>query len=203
MKPMVIIFARAPRLGQVKTRLGRAIGARAALNFHRSTLLSLCRAIKRDGRFDLSLALTPDDAFIAGLGGVSRFGQKHGDLGARMQRAFDHFPHRPVILVGCDIPDLGVAHIKAAAAALGRTRAVFGPAHDGGYYLVGFAPLRPAGAFKSVRWSTNHALADTQVHIRGKTALLEPLDDIDDQAAFNAWKSRLNPPPRAGACRSG
>jgi len=84
------------------------------------------------------------------------------------------------VLVGSDIPGLSRDDLAAAFRALGRADAVFGPAEDGGYWLVGLGPRRPAHPFATVRWSTPHALADTLANCRGRrVALLRRLRDVD------------------------
>jgi glycosyltransferase A (GT-A) superfamily protein (DUF2064 family) len=104
--------------------------------------------------------------------------QGQGDLGARMLRALSR--HRRAVLVGCDIPALSRDDLAAAFRALGRADAVFGPAEDGGYWLVGLGPRRPAHPFAKVRWSTRHALTDTLANFAGRRiALLRTLRDVD------------------------
>ncbi len=137
MKDIVIVFARAPRLGAVKRRLAREIGQRAALRFHVQTLTRLLRALLRERRFRTLLAVTPDRLGFRLSVGVPRIPQGTGDLERRMERAFRRFPHARVALVGSDIPELGPTDLHAAFRALGRADAVFGPAEDGGYWLVG------------------------------------------------------------------
>ncbi len=93
-------------------------------------------------------------------------------------------PPGPVIIVGCDIPDITAAHIAKAFRALGRHDAVFGPATDGGYWLVGLR-RRPCftDPFGKVRWSTPHALGDTLANLAGRSvATIETLSDVDDGA---------------------
>ncbi len=179
-----IVFARAPRLGTVKRRLARGIGPVAALRFHRAQLGALARRLGRDRRWRTVLAVTPDGTAARGArwpAGLPRAPQGPGDLGARMRRAMAG--HRRAVLVGSDVPGLGAAEVAAAFRALGRGgagAAVFGPAEDGGYWLVGFGPRRPPCAFAAVRWSTEHALADTLANCRGRpVALLPPLRDVD------------------------
>ena len=157
----VVVFARAPRLGAVKRRLAAEIGDRAALRFHTATLTRLLRMLCADRRFRTVLALTPDRATLRMPPRVARMAQGSGDLGRRMARAFRRFPHCRVALIGCDIPDANAADVAAAFRSLGGADAVFGPAADGGYWLVGMTPRRPARPFAAVRWSTQHALADT------------------------------------------
>jgi rSAM/selenodomain-associated transferase 1 len=180
MRDVVIVFARAPRLGAVKRRLAAEIGARAALRFHRGTLVALLRGLVAERRFVTLLAVTPDRARFPLPMPVPRTGQGHGDLGARMSRAFARFPRRRVVLMGCDIPAAGAGDARAAFAALGRADAAFGPAEDGGYWLVAMGPRRPSGPFRHVRWSSPHALADTMVNFRPRpVALLRRLRDVD------------------------
>ena len=89
---------------------------------------------------------------------------------------------RPVCIIGADIPDVTKPAIAAAFAALGDHDAVFGPAPDGGYWLVG-AKRTQAGMFADVRWSTRHALADTEVSFKGlRIARIETLRDVDTVA---------------------
>jgi len=183
MRDTVIVFARAPRLGTVKRRLARDIGDRAALRFHRETLVRLLRALLAERRFQTVLAITPDGARDRLPVRVGRIGQGRGDIGERMDRACRGFPRGRVAIIGCDIPDAGAADVLAAFKALGRAAAVFGPAADGGYWLVGLGPLRPARPFANARWSTCHALADTLVNFRGRpVALLRTLNDVDTVA---------------------
>jgi glycosyltransferase A (GT-A) superfamily protein (DUF2064 family) len=96
-----------------------------------------------------------------------------------------------VVIVGSDIPALRPRHVAQAFAQLGTHDAVFGPATDGGYWLVGLRrrPHVPA-LFEGVRWSTEHALADTLAKLRpGETAaFLDRLEDVDDAAAYRRWR---------------
>ena len=200
MRDTAIVFARAPRLGTVKRRLAREIGDRAALRFHTATFARLLRALAAERRFRTVVALTPDRASLRlplGVGrAVARIGQGHGDLGQRMARALARFPRGRAAIIGCDIPAAGAADLLAAFRALGRADAAFGPAEDGGYWLVALGPRRPARPFARVRWSGPHALADTLRNFPGrKVALLRRLRDVDDVAALHAGQAQ--PPPRA------
>jgi uncharacterized protein len=183
---LLVIFARAPRLGTVKRRLARQVGEVAALRFHRAMLREMARRLGRDQRWRTVLAVTPDRArFRPPLPTVP---QGRGDLGARMARALAR--HRRAVLVGSDIPGVRAADIAAAFRALhGRADAVFGPAEDGGYWLVGLGPRRPPDPFRRVRWSGPHALADTLANCHGRrVALLRRLRDVDDAEDLAAWR---------------
>jgi len=189
---VVIVFARAPRLGAVKRRLARGIGAMGALRFYRGQLAATLVAA-RDPRWRLELAATPDHARARWPRGIPRVTQGRGDLGARMARALGR--HRRAVLVGSDIPGLARADLAAAFRALGRADAVFGPAEDGGYWLVGMGPRRPARPFAEVRWSSPHTLGDTLANFAGRRiALLRALRDVDTAADLAAVR---NAPPHA------
>jgi len=175
---VLIIFARAPRLGAVKRRLARGIGAMGALRFYRGQLRRLFQRVGRDRRWRTILAVTPDGAGARWPRGLARQGQGTGDLGQRMHRALR--PHRRAVLIGTDVPELGAGDVAAAFRALGRADAVFGPAPDGGYWLVGLGPRRPQQPFASVRWSSAQTLADTLANFTGRrVALLRSLRDVD------------------------
>lgn len=196
MRDTVVVFARAPRLGTVKRRLARVIGDRAALRFHTATLTTLLNALLRERRWDVVLARTPDRARIRLRlrPGLRILDQGHGDLGARMTRALR--PWRRVALMGSDIPEAGAADMRAAFRALGAADAVFGPAADGGYWLIGLGPRRPADLFGAARWSTEHALADTLRQFRHhRVARLRTLSDVDTEADWRASGHPARPGP--------
>jgi hypothetical protein len=180
MRDTVVVFARAPRLGMVKRRLAREISDRAALRFHTGTLLRLLRDLLRERRFRTVLALTPDGARDRLPVHVARVTQGRGDIGQRMDAACRRFRRGNVAIVGSDIPDARATDLRAAFHALGRHDAVFGPAEDGGYWLVALGPRRPAQPFDNARWSTEHALADTLRNFSGhRVARLRMLRDVD------------------------
>lgn len=190
MKPTLLVFAKAPRMGAVKSRLARDVGRVAATAFCRRTTERLLRRLGRDPRWRCLLAVTPDrDA--RGRFWPRRFErlkQGSGDLGARMEGPMRGLPPGPVVIVGTDIPDLDRRHVAAAFRALGRQDAVFGPAADGGYWLVGLKrrPVVPP-LFRRVRWSSEHALADTLAGLPKsfRVAFLETLEDVDDGASWS------------------
>jgi uncharacterized protein len=188
MRDSAIVFARAPRLGTVKRRLARDLGDRAALSFYRATLTALLWALARDRRFETVLAMTPDRARFATPARVRRLVQGSGDLGRRMDRALRRFRRGRAAIVGADIPDAGPIDLAAAFRALGSADAAFGPAEDGGYWLVALGPRRPARPFAGVRWSSEHALADTLRNFpESRIALLRSLQDVDTAEDFLRW----------------
>jgi glycosyltransferase A (GT-A) superfamily protein (DUF2064 family) len=140
--------------------------------------------------------VTPDEAAISARGwprGPERLPQGGGDLGARMGRVLARSsPDRPVVIVGSDIPDLDRHHVAAAFAALGGVDLVFGPATDGGFWLVGASAPPPAGLFDGVRWSTAHALADTLANAGRRARVLSDhrLEDLDDWESWRRFRAR-------------
>ena len=190
----VVIFAKAPVLGRVKSRLAADIGWLAATAFQRQTLAATCRRLRHGRPWRLWLAVTPDRSTGRnGLwpAGPQRRAQGAGDLGQRMDRAFRRLPPGPVVIVGSDIPDIPVAAIKRAFALLGRNDVVVGPSGDGGYWLIGQRRSpRVLSLFGDIRWSSRHALADTLANLgKNRVALVEARDDIDDGAAWRRWQN--------------
>ena len=143
------------------------------------------------------LSVTPETAVFDDSGwpqpGIPRLGQGDGDLGERMARIMASLPPGPVVIVGADIPEISRGAIWRAFRGLGSADAVFGPATDGGYWLVGLK-RRPAlpEIFHDVRWSTADALADTRANLPPgrQAAAVDTLNDVDDGADFLAWRRR-------------
>jgi len=186
MRATVIIFVKAPRAGVVKTRLGADVGmGRAAALFRIMTERTIAEAVKGDWR--TYLAVDPPSA-VTGWDRLwppqlLRLAQAPGDLGARMAHAFNTPPPGPTLIIGADAPGVRARHLRQAFKALGRADAVFGPAEDGGYWLIGLSRRRAApDLFNNVRWSTKHALADTvkTLPVGFQVAHLETLADIDE-----------------------
>ena len=195
MRRHLILFVRAPTYGSGKRRLARDIGDLAALGFERLMLARLLRRLGRDRRWRLRIAVTPDRARYRQRvwpRGIPILRQGGGDLGERMQRALAACPPGPAVLVGTDIPALAPNHIAAAFHLLGRHDVVFGPAADGGFWLVGArrSPRLPP-LFGKVRWSSAHALEDALADLpRGLAfGFAATLEDVDDGASFR----RLRP----------
>jgi rSAM/selenodomain-associated transferase 1 len=186
----LVVMAKLPVAGGVKTRLAREIGVAGAVRFARQATAALLQRIARDPRWQAIVAVTPDSGATSSFWphGVARVAQGAGDLGRRMQRILDRSPLGPLVVVGTDIPGIRPAHIAEAFQLLGRHDAVLGPAADGGYWLVGLRRrprvLRP---FAGVRWSGPHTLADTLANLKGlDVALVATLSDVDDAGGVRA-----------------
>ena len=190
----LVVFVKAPRIGRAKTRLAKAIGKVEAQRFYRTHLQQLCRRLCNDPRWVVWLALTEyrDVNEHTWDSRANLVMQPSGNLGKRMEFMFDHLPQGPIVLIGSDIPDVQPFHIDRAFRALGTKEAVFGPGEDGGYWLIGLRRQRRIkGAFESVRWSTEHALADTLRNLkRYSVAHVDILPDIDTGEDYRRWKTR-------------
>ena len=190
----LIIMAKAPRAGLVKTRLASEIGTAAATGLYRSMLASLLHRVVAPARWQTTLAIAPDWAVTDPVWPATahRVGQGRGDLGARMQRQFDIAKPGPVLIIGSDIPGITRGHVARAFNELASSDAVFGPADDGGYWAIGLARRRPVrGLFDNVRWSTAHALADTLANLDGcESSMIDVLADVD--TASDLVSSRVN-----------
>ena len=192
----LVLFARAPQAGRVKRRLARDIGVLEATRFYRAILGAQIHSLIRDRRWKLWLFVTPDNetAHPAWRGAAPVQPQGRGDLGQRMLAPFWKLPPGPVVLVGSDIPAMTPAHIAEAFRLLGQHDLVFGPASDGGFWLIGAKRTRPIprGLFDAVRWSTPQALADTRANIPATVSvgLADILDDVDDADDLRRVTSR-------------
>lgn len=183
MRPTLVVMLKEPRPGRVKTRLGRDIGMVGAAWWFRHQVRQLLREVE-DARWHLVLAVAPD---VAGMtsrvwpGHLPRVPQGQGDLGARMARLMRGLPPGPVCIMGGDIPGVRKGHIARAFRQLGPHDAVFGPAPDGGYWLVGLKRVQiPATLFENVRWSSEHALSDSMASLGcARVAMVETLRDVD------------------------
>lgn len=173
-RPAILVFAKAPRPGKVKTRLLPALSPAQAAGIHRACLADTLRAVSELRGAERWL-LVAGSAGAArrlarrlGAGGGWRVaGQGRGDLGARLARWFRRMAAgrpRRVIAVGADSPWIGVARLRRALAILKRRDIVLGPAADGGYYLIGVSRWLP-GLFRGVDWGTGRVLRQTRRQI--------------------------------------
>lgn len=182
----VLLFAKAPRPGAVKTRLARDLGEAAAASVYRALGVRVAEAVSV--AFPLTVWYEPPGAeaeMRAWLGDRHRYvPQPEGDLGERLRLGFaTHFQGGggPAIAIGADAPDVDAAVVAAAFARLERADVVLGPAVDGGYYLVGLARPTPA-LFAGVPWGTGGVLHETLAICRReglRVARLPPLRDVD------------------------
>lgn len=192
----LVIFARAPALGQVKTRLAAEVGSERALAIYSALGRRILDAVRPAADCEIVIAFTPPDALDAvalWLAGADRYeAQGSGDLGARMDEAIARrlaAGARQVIVIGTDCPAVDAQMIERAFAKLDRADLVLGPAADGGYYLIGVSARQP-GLFVDVPWSAPTTLQVTLDRARElslEIALLEEQHDIDTAADWDRW----------------
>ncbi len=190
----LLVMARQPRIGRVKTRLAEGVGAMEATRAYRVMLAETLNTLCSDPRWQSWIAVSGVLELNANVWpeNVNLVDQGSGDLGARMQRMFDTLPPGPLVIIGSDIPDIERADIAQAFRQLGRHDAVFGPAPDGGYWLVGQSRRRTVlKMFANVRWSSEYALADTLANLDDRSVkLLQQRADVDDAASYRNWLHR-------------
>jgi rSAM/selenodomain-associated transferase 1 len=192
---LVIVFVKNIKLGTVKTRLAKTIGDYGAFEVYAELVKITEKAtseLKVDKRIYFSNAIVDSqwqDNFKAVQNGVN--------LGERMLNAFkDGFKdgYKRIVLIGSDLPDISSKHIESGLKKLNDNKVVFGPAEDGGYYLIGLSELETC-VFENKPWSQSDLLEVTlnELHQKGiKTGILDTLNDIDtyeDLIASDFYKS--------------
>ncbi|MEQ8747177.1 TIGR04282 family arsenosugar biosynthesis glycosyltransferase [Pyruvatibacter sp.] len=196
MQKHLVIMAKAPALGRVKTRLARDVGPVEATRFYRVALARLIRRMAADTRWTTVVAASPDNEAVEHAHWLETahgvLPQAKGDLGARMQRVFDHMPPGPVVIIGSDIPDIRPHHIAQAFSALGGNDVVIGPSVDGGYWLIGQKRLpRVLRGFAGVEWSSGRERAQTSANFSEvRVKMLDELSDVDSGTDHARWRER-------------
>ena len=189
--PTLCLMLKAPRPGEVKTRLAASIGDAAAAEVYRCLVEHQAAEIPRNWRVEVHF--TPADAeaemrdWLAPLlpEQTSFHPQAEGDLGTRLSTALAGAVTRgakAIMFVGGDCPQLTTERLRATASALHTADFVIIPAVDGGYVLIGLAGPH-AFAFDDISWSTPAVFEQTQraIHTRGKSLQsFAPLEDVDN-----------------------
>jgi rSAM/selenodomain-associated transferase 1 len=182
----LIVFVKAPRPGQVKTRLAQTLGPAAASHIYSRLVDHLCQVLAPLPAVELRF--TPDDAGTE----IEPWRRSHwrtapqgeGDLGTRLHHAFAASAaagHTRTVIIGSDCPTITCDDIESAWDALGHFPLTIGPARDGGYWLIGLR--QPALAlFTGIAWSTGAVLAETLARAQSSglgAHLLREQGDID------------------------
>ncbi|WP_159019364.1 TIGR04282 family arsenosugar biosynthesis glycosyltransferase [Algibacter sp. L3A6] len=181
-KELVIVFVKNIKLGKVKTRLAATIGNQGAFDVYTQLVDVTEKAIKNingDKRIYFSEAVV-ENTWKNNVKVV----QQGDSLGDRMSHAFKQGfedGYDRIVLIGSDLPDITESQINAGLQALKSNEVVFGPAEDGGYYLVGFSKFHDF-VFQNKPWSQDNLLEETLSELkenRVSFSTLETLNDID------------------------
>jgi rSAM/selenodomain-associated transferase 1 len=194
----VAVLAKAPIAGLAKTRLIPALGPQGAARLQRSFTRNAVAVAQAASLGPVTLWCAPNarHRFFQALvrtAGVACLVQPQGDLGQRMHMAFRlHCVQGPLLLTGTDCPPLRPAHLRQAARALlDGDDAVFTPAQDGGYVLVGLRKPQPA-LFEGMVWSTPGVMAETRARARAlglRVREFETLWDVDTPSDLARWRA--------------
>lgn len=202
--PAILLFAKAPVAGKVKTRLIAALGAENAAALHRRLTEHALKTALGANLGPVILFCAPDTrhAFFRQLkfdSGVPLRSQRGADLGERMYHAMSSAlsRHRAALLFGSDCPAIDGAYLRRAADALtsGGAPVVLGPAADGGYVLVGATRL-DRRLFDGVPWGSGQVLHLTRERLRAlgwRWRELGPLEDVDRPEDLARLDSALLP----------
>ncbi len=186
---ILAVFARAPELGRVKTRLCPPFTADEAVRFHRALVEDTLEQLGKVNRPDLSRVLLLSRPLLQATDldvprGWTIGIQSPGDLGAKLSSFFGNAFRREaqrVVVLGCDSPTLPLEVIHDAFEDLARVDVTLGPAADGGYYLIGARLFLP-DLFRGISWGTEHVLRQTRAAIERlghRYHLLVPWYDVD------------------------
>ena len=193
MSTAIVVMAKAPVAGLVKTRLIQALGADGAARLAHRLLVHTLDAVLEFKADYWELCVSPSTQHPAFKQATVNAGERlqltlqgEGDLGERMHRAFKRLlqTHDKALLIGTDAPALNTHCLQLAEATLDDNDAVFIPAMDGGYALVGLTRPLPL-LFEAMPWSTSQVMAETRSRARQaqvKWAELASVHDIDEPA---------------------
>jgi len=181
----IVIFAKAPVPGKVKTRLIPALGAVGAAELAARMLQRTALEALESDVGTVELCMDPPSGHPDWMGQVPLdvvpTPQGEGDLGERLARAAKRVlaTGEPVILIGTDCPGLDSGRLAAAAATLERRDCVIHPTRDGGYALLGLARFDPT-LFEDIAWSSDSVAAETIARIESLGWSLEIGDTLHD-----------------------
>lgn len=187
---VLAVFAKQPVPGRVKTRLCPPLSHGEAAQFYEASLREVFSRLKHLGDCDLLICYAGDRTWFAdNFPGIGLFAQRGEDLGARMEAGLGELfaaGYQRAVLIGSDLPDLPLKEIRQAFELLDDVDVVYGPARDGGYYLVGESTHCP-DLFQNIPWSTDVVLEESlkkAATVGIFTARLPVYEDLDDIAAL-------------------
>jgi rSAM/selenodomain-associated transferase 1 len=202
MKTVVLVFAKAPQIGKVKTRLGKRIGMEQSHWVYLQLLKQTAQALRKS-KIETVLFENQTHKTLHTTFEYARYYQiqKGKDLGEKMKNAFQWAfkqGYEKVLIIGSDLWTLDENTLLKAQRTLVQSDFVIGPAYDGGYYLLGMKEPTPA-LFENKNWSTDTVLKETLLDIKDKSVvLLDKKNDIDTledlkntPELYNAYKIKF------------
>ena len=200
----IAIMAKAPRAGQVKTRLCPPLTAEEAAALYRSFLADKIAQIRTLRAARPAIAFTPEDergAFESLAPGFHLVLQRGPDLGSRLLNGLTELlgdGTTAAVAVDSDTPTLPTAFLQQAIdlLVLGQVDVVLGPTEDGGYYLIGVRRAHPE-LFSGIPWSTPGVLSETLARAGAaglRTVCLPPWFDVDTPADLQRLRAALAHP---------
>jgi rSAM/selenodomain-associated transferase 1 len=185
-KNLVIVFAREPIKGSLKTRLASTFGKEKTLLLYKCFINDIIDTLKST-QYEFKIAGYPDVALInSEFGDYNNFIQESGNLGDKMKNAFNsqfELGYENIVLIGSDTPHIPKGYFEEAFGSLQKNDLILGPSLDGGYYLIAFNKYGfNEKIFDDITWSTSVVLRETLAKSQGKKVhLLKELNDIDTQ----------------------
>ncbi len=195
MENLILIFARPPQLGKVKTRLAATLGAEKALRIYNFLLQKTLSEVEKVANADKAV-FSPEAGDFAKSYNFFFQLQQGKDLGEKMQNAFAWAfaqGYKRVIIIGSDCYELDENGLNSALQLLEKAEVVIGKATDGGYYLLGMKQLYQ-NLFVDKRWSTDSVFSDTITNLQRlglHYELLPTLSDVDIEADLGDWAKNL------------
>lgn len=196
MEKGLLIFAKKPVPGKVKTRLAKDIGDEAACQIYRQLLFYTFDVAEKANVYVIACLTEEDQITLDAVPYTEFYEQAAGDLGKKLLYAFDSAFKKgfeKLIVLGTDCADLTSDILEDAYNQLNKNDVVIGPAKDGGYYLLGMTHFIQS-LFENKSWSTEHLLTETirTLEEEGKSYhLLETLSDIDTIEDLKNTKNKL------------
>jgi uncharacterized protein len=203
MKNTLVIMAKAPRLGSVKTRLAKSLPLRAVTELYRCLLndtIALAQTLDHAEVAIMCPASDVEDMGRAAGGAVRVVPQIGNGLAAGLTSVFAHFAgagHTRIVAFNSDSPHLPATVLETAFHALAKRDVVIGPTHDGGYYLVGATASHP-GLFTGDMMGTTNAFEALLARTRDlglSVHLTDPFYDIDEAADLGRLAAELKCTP--------
>jgi len=204
----LLIFAKAPNPGTVKTRLLAAMSPKDAANLHAACVVDTLRLSRSLRGVDVLWFVAGGLSYFrkllktqAASTSVSIYSQCGTDLGPRLEHAFRktfQAGYREIVVIGTDTPWMGAARLRAAFAGLRTKNIVIGPAEDGGYYLLGMNTFVPE-VFHKIPWSTERVLKTTMgaiAHTQVSIKMLRVDFDLDRPTDLLKVRQLLKSKPR-------